>query len=131
MALIQPLLGFLEGYNSVGVLTSAGASFGIGAEEVPGVVANTQDINGTPYFYNFVAGSIGFSEGLDGALGILIAQGTPLTLSGAQAFVDADITLVAGVGVSFSADDQVMIFISTGEEANLSVGAGWTYIKQL
>lgn len=131
VGLVQPLLQFLEGYNSVGILASAGASFGIGAEEVPGVVANTQDINATPYFYNFVAASFGFQEGLDGALGILIAQGTPSTLSGAQAFVDANVTIVAGVGVSFSADDQIMIFVSTGEDVSLALGAGWTYIKQL
>jgi hypothetical protein len=129
--LIQPLISYLAGYNSVGIIASGGISFGVGVEEVPGVVLNTQDLSAAPYFYNFIGGSFGFSEGVEAGVGILIAQGTPNTLSGLQAFVDAGVTLVGGVGVQYSAGGQWYIFVSTGEDVNISVGAGDVSVKQL
>ncbi len=130
-SLVQPLLSYLDGFNSVGVIASAGASFGVGVEEVPGVLLNNQDLDAAPYFYNFVGGSLGFSEGLDGAVGILIAQGTPSTLGGWQVFADAGITIVGGGGVQVSTGGQYFIFVSTGEDVNFSVGAGEVSVKQL
>ena len=131
LSLIQPLVSYLAGYNSVGIIASGGISFGVGVEEVPGVVLNTQDLSAAPYFYNFIGGSLGFSEGVEAGVGILIAQGTPNTLSGPQFFADADVTLVGGVGVQYSAGGQWYIFVSTGEDANISIGAGGVSVKQL
>lgn len=130
-SLVQPLLTYLDGFNSVGVIASGGISFGVGVEEVPGVLLNNQDLSAAPWFYNFVGASLGLSEGVDAAVGIFIAQGTPNTLGGWQVFADAGITIVGGIGVQVSAGGQYFIFVSTGEDVNFSVGGGDVSVKQL
>ncbi len=72
------------------------------------------------------------AEGGEGAAGILVAQGEPSSLKGFQLFADADITVGAGVGVQSTAGrEQWFVFVSAGEELDLSVGAGHVSVKQL
>ena len=131
VSLVQPLIQYLEGYNSVGFIVAGSVGFIVSAEEVPGVVLNTQNLTAAPYFYNFIGGDIGLSEGAEAAVGVLIAEGVPSSLSGWQVFADASATVVGGVGVQYSPEGQFFVFVATGEEVNISVGGGDTSVKQL
>ncbi len=130
-ALIQPLLSYVEGYDSVGFIVSGSIEAGVGGEEVPGVVTEVSAPTSLPYFYNFVGADIGLAEGAELSVGILIAKGKPDKLGGIQVFADGSATVVGGVGVQDSLDGQIFVFVSTGEELNISVGAGYVTVKQL
>ena len=129
--LLQPLVSYMAGYDTVGIIVAGMLDLGLGAEDIPGVVTEVTNLTAAPYYYNFLGVSIGAEEGGEASVGILIAKGEPDKLKGFHTFGDAAVTVGAGVTVQYSSDGQWFVFVSAGEELDLSVGGGHVTVKQL
>lgn len=124
---------FSKSYVSFGIEFGASAAYGVAGEVALGVIAglpNITDVRG----YGAVGVSAGAEAGAEGDVAIVFNLSSPADSGGASLNVVVSLEVDVGgtVVVSYNLPDftlgGISIGLGAGEEAGISVGAGYTFI---
>jgi hypothetical protein len=125
------------GFKTIGIVGGGEFSVIISLEGTVGGLLPTT--SGPPYAYESVGVSLGASEGVEAVQGLLVSTAKPSKSGGTSVYASLGGDLGAGVAVQVFTSPHLrgkktwgmVILVSEGEEIDLSVGAGYSWVQKI
>lgn len=123
------------GFETQGFVGGAKVSLIVSADGLAGPLTDTPRALAF-YSYESIGLSLGLSEGGEGVIGLFVATERPINVAGSELFTTLQADLGVGAGAELITSPSgsswgMVLFVSSGEEIDVSAGAGYAWVEKI